>query len=188
MSTPVQSANIAVAQARKGYEDALPETISAFQKTLSAAFDQLITITVKQQTKITKEMDPAERGVLKFNVTQAIQSGAQAVEPRIRALELDDLARARKDSSSRISAISPDKILSPLLDVAVQLLRDAGYDTSSIAAGNSLRALDLDYSADHASRRLDAYIDAYYLAVAALAAVVRRTEENEAAALWDDAG
>lgn len=164
----------AVEAARANFEKTLHGVADDFREHLARALDAIAELTLVKQQNITKQINPADYVALQVNLVQAAKSAVAAVEGKLSALDLDQLATKAQRNLTGETFIDYADILSPLLHVTGELVSSAGYSTASFASIRRHskyeigRITGIGLSAPIAARRLDDAIEKYGRAKIAL--------------------
>lgn len=185
MGTAVEEARAKVEKAKQAYAEALPVTVAVYEDTVEAAINKMVELTVLDQPERTKSIETVILSALKIDIASSIKTARAQVGPAFEAV--------RRQGFSHMSLYeAPDKILSPLLKEAGDLIQAAGYDVRPLKAS----AWDKDYrisrssetsKAVDAARDLDLARSQYTMALTELKQAEEDVARGEARSAWDKA-
>ncbi|MCP2030346.1 hypothetical protein L1277_000410 [Okibacterium sp. HSC-33S16] len=191
--TEIGDAKVQVEEARAALDAKLPGMIEFLQQGVGAALARMVELAVIEQHKHTATLDPAQLGVLKFNVAEARKSALSAVDGIVDGLDFDSLTSKARSNMSGETFVDASGLLSGLLKPTGDLLESAGYNVSvlkgsSFDDGYRLSAIrGTGFNAEVAARGLDDAIEKYGKAKLALAKTQTAAAQADARSAWDNA-
>ncbi|MBS0024118.1 hypothetical protein [Microbacterium paraoxydans] len=190
--TDLETARTRAETARTNVETVKKEVGEDFREHLAAALEQMLERTIVEQHDITTAMNPAELVTLKINITQAATTAIDQVDAQLDLLDIEELAKKARPNMTGESFVDYREVLSPLLRITGELLQKAGYsmeglESARFGRGYDIANLNAGYAAPTAARRLDAAIEGYGKAAAALAEADTAAKQARAREAWDNA-
>lgn len=165
MTSATDQARDAAAIARADVDREIKAAGDAFRATLDAALTAMFEATVMDQSRITEDMDAAERATFKFNLEQARADALAGVDTALSKLGIEFLAKKASRSLQGGSYIIAGDILSPLLKNYGDLLASKGYRLVAFKSGASTYSTSNakigDVQADVAAQQISRAIEKY---------------------------
>lgn len=185
MGTAVEDARAKVEETKQAYEEAMPLAVAVFEDAVEAAINKMIELTVLDQPERTKSLDAGILKSLKIDIASSIKNARAQVGPAFNSVRRQGFA-----DTSLYEA--PNKILSPLLKEAGDLIQAAGFDVRPLKASAWDKGYRISRSSEtgkavDAARDLDLARTQYTMALTELKQAEEDVARGEARSAWENA-